>query len=85
MSNGVWQKIAVGACALLATITLAWNASRSDDEKKQDLAIKVLEENVRNIHHEKTIDRGILNRIDLNTGGDGDAPAVRPLLKKEDG
>ncbi len=81
--NGVWQKLALGACGILATITLAWTASISDDKDKVESAIVVLEENQRNIHHEQKIDRDILRRIDKNTGGAGDAPNVRPLREKK--
>jgi hypothetical protein len=72
--------------ALLISITLAWtgNISRAQDAKaeidrEQDARSTVIEENLRNIHHEQKIDRGILNRIDKNTGGEGNAPPVRPL------
>lgn len=41
----------------------------------------VMEENMRNTHHELEVNRAILNRIDKNTGGPGEAPNVRELLR----
>ena len=83
-SNGTWQKIAILLLTALGTITLTWTASQSKDDEKQDDKIAALEENVRNIHHEQSVDRDILNRIDRNTGGDGNAPPVRPLREVDD-
>lgn len=44
----------------------------------------IMGENLRNTHHELTVNRSILNRIDKNTGGSGDAPDVRPLIESPD-
>ena len=78
MANG-WQKITLLLIAVGIGLLTAWTGAVSDEGDKRAAKIAVLEENVRNIHHEQSIDRGILNRIDKNTGGDGDAPPVRPL------
>jgi len=42
--------------------------------------VLIMQENMRNIHHEQVINRRLLNRIDKNTGGEGNEPDVRPLL-----
>jgi len=85
-ANGIWQKIALGLLTILVSFGLAWSEGISSDNDEQDLQlaelaarVAVAEENVRNIHHEQAIDRGILNRIDKNTGGKGNAPPVREL------
>ena len=88
--NGGWQKITMILIALLLSIAIGCTKSVSADGKKRaveqlvagkvrDARLAVAEENIRNLHFEKQIDRDLLNRIDLNTGGEGDAPDVRPL------
>lgn len=81
--NGFWRRLALGLGGLVLTVTLAWTASVSEDQEEMEKSIEVAEENIRNIHHEQKIDRNILNRIDSNTGGPGDAPPVRELRQKE--
>ena len=78
--NGSWQKIALVLLSLLITITLGWTTAISAGGKKQNERIRAAEENIRNIHHEKQVDRELLRQIDRNTGGDGNAPDVRPLV-----
>jgi hypothetical protein len=89
MNGSIWKYTTIGTCTLLASIMFLWINSVSSAQEEASAAtvensraIEILAENQRNIHFEKEVDRGILNRIDLNTGGPGDAPDVRPLREK---
>ncbi len=88
--NSGWMKIALLLIAVLVSIALGYTKGVSADGKTRDRVqvaagvvrdarLAVAEENIRNLHFEKQVDRDILNRIDINTGGFGDAPDVRPL------
>lgn len=82
--NGIWQKLALILLGLLTTITLAWTASQSEDDKKQDKRHAATEENVRTIHYEAQIQRKLMERIADAVGAEtGDIPDVRPLREVE--
>jgi ABC-type Zn uptake system ZnuABC Zn-binding protein ZnuA len=70
--NGVWQKISIGAVTILASLALAWTASQSSDDHKQDKRLDANEENIRTIHYEAQVQRKLLESIavavDAKTG-----------------
>jgi len=79
-SNGIWQKIAIGAVTILSAITLAWTASQSSDDDKQDKRLTANEENIRTIHYEAQIQRKLMESIAIAVKAEtGPVPDVRPL------
>ena len=82
--NGIWQKLALALLGVLMTITLAWTASQSEDDKKQDKHITAAEENIRSIHYEAQVQRKLLESIADAVGAEtGPVPDVRPLREVE--
>jgi len=80
MNGHFWQKAALGLVALLASIALAWTASQSEGDAKQDTHITAAEENIRTIHYEAQVQRRLLKRIGKAVGAEvDDIGPVRPL------
>jgi len=80
MGNGNGWKVAFLLFSILVSITLTWTVAISGDGKKRDEHITAAEENIRTIHYEAQIQRGILKKIAEAVGADADdAPDVRPL------
>jgi len=92
ITNGSWQKIALALMTILAGIAVGWTTKVSgqlDEHTQQDKHAKAAwardvrdnQEAIRSIYREIAINRGILNRIDRNTGGSGDAPDPVPPIQ----
>ena len=78
--NGGWQKLALLLIGILTSLTLAWTASQSEDDKKQDKRHDASEENIRTIHYEAQVQRKLLESIADAVGAEtGPVPQVRPL------
>jgi len=85
VNGGIWQKLSLALLGVLMTITLAWTASQSNDDKKQDDRLDASEENIRTIHYESQIQRKLMESIADAVGAEtGPIPPVRPLRKATD-
>lgn len=87
----ITTRLAFGSVSLLVLLFLAWAGwiQSSFQEHRNQLihrgaadriVVDVMKANQESLARELAINRTLLNRIDKNTGGEGDAPPVASLM-----
>ncbi len=78
--NGIGWKVAMILISIILGLGTNWTRTVSADVEKQKEHTSAAEENIRTIHYEAQIQRGLLETICANTGGGCENVAdVRPL------